>query len=153
MLRISCGFLAALATATAFAPVSSAIRSRADDTAGAVAPRRGIIPSAAVMQAMVLAVPMTPHVPIYMLTVSMVISSFILGWTYRRSKLFINGRNLLDINLARSEGRPIVAAVGACTDSLATMTSRHHRTGNQREDRFIGRDATHQLRGNCLVTS
>ena len=60
----SCGFRLVLATDTAFPPVSSAILSRADDTAGAEEPRSGIIPRAAVMHAMVLAVPMTPHVPI-----------------------------------------------------------------------------------------
>jgi hypothetical protein len=62
--KISCGFLLDFAIATALAPVSSAIRSLADDTAGAVAPRSGIIPNAAVTQAIVLAVPITPHVPI-----------------------------------------------------------------------------------------
>jgi hypothetical protein len=63
--NISWGFLRAFATATAFAPVSSAIRSRAEDTAGADAPLRGIIPRAAVTHAIVLAVPITPQVPIY----------------------------------------------------------------------------------------
>lgn len=53
----------AAAAATAFAPVYSAIRSRVDETAGAEAPRRGISPNAAVMHAIVLAVPITPHVP------------------------------------------------------------------------------------------
>ena len=62
--KVSWGFLWDLAIATAFAPVSSAIRSLADDTAGADAPLSGIIPRAAVIQAIVLAVPMTPHVPI-----------------------------------------------------------------------------------------
>lgn len=62
-LRISCGVRFALATATAFAPVSSAIRRRAEETAGADAPRSGIKPRAAVIQAIVLAVPMTAQVP------------------------------------------------------------------------------------------
>lgn len=52
-----------VAARTAFLPVSSAMRRRAADTAGALAPRRGMRPKAAVMQAMVLAVPMTPQVP------------------------------------------------------------------------------------------
>lgn len=63
LVRISCGVRFALAAATAFAPVSSAIRRRVDDTAGAEAPRKGIKPRAAVMHAMVLAVPITPQVP------------------------------------------------------------------------------------------
>lgn len=53
----------AAATETAFAPVSSAILRRVDDTAGAEAPRSGMKPSAAVTQAIVLAVPITPQVP------------------------------------------------------------------------------------------
>ena len=56
---------AAAAAATALAPVSSAMRIRAADTAGALAPLSGMRPSAAVMHAIVLAVPITPHVPIF----------------------------------------------------------------------------------------
>ena len=59
------GVLLAAATATALCPVSSAIRNRAADTAGALAPFKGMSPRAAVRHAMVLAVPITPHVPIY----------------------------------------------------------------------------------------
>lgn len=72
------------AAATAIAPVSSATRSLAEDTAGAEAPLKGINPNAATTlgrivrkiktrrmtfsdrityQAIVLAVPITPHVP------------------------------------------------------------------------------------------
>jgi hypothetical protein len=60
---ISCGVRWLAATDTAFAPVSSAIRRRVDETAGAEAPRSGMNPKAAVMHAMVLAVPITPQVP------------------------------------------------------------------------------------------
>ena len=63
LVSISCGVRFALATATALAPVSSAIRRRVEETAGADAPRRGIKPRAAVIHAIVLAVPMTPQVP------------------------------------------------------------------------------------------
>jgi hypothetical protein len=62
---ISCGVRLAAATATAFAPVSSAILRRAEETAGAEAPRSGMNPNAAVIHAIVLAVPITPHVPAY----------------------------------------------------------------------------------------
>lgn len=48
---------------TAVAPVCSAMRRRADETAGAEAPFNGIIPNATSMHAIVLAVPITPHVP------------------------------------------------------------------------------------------
>jgi len=63
LLSISWGVRLFAATDTAFAPVSSAIRRRVEETAGAEAPRRGMNPRAAVMHAMVLAVPMTPQVP------------------------------------------------------------------------------------------
>jgi hypothetical protein len=43
-------------------PVNSPIRNRCEEFAGAVADPRGDIPSASVMQAIVDAVPMTPHV-------------------------------------------------------------------------------------------
>lgn len=49
---------------TAVEPVCSAMRSRAEDTAGAEAPfNDGIMPSAARIHAIVLAVPITPQVP------------------------------------------------------------------------------------------
>ena len=60
-----CGVLCVCAAATALRPVASAMRRRADDTAGALAPFNGIKPRAAVRHAIVLAVPMTPHVPAY----------------------------------------------------------------------------------------
>ncbi len=63
--RIVCGACWFRAAETALAPVCSAMRSLAADTAGAEAPGRGISPRAAAMQAIVLAVPMTPQVPIY----------------------------------------------------------------------------------------
>ncbi|MOA69117.1 hypothetical protein D3C78_1971130 [compost metagenome] len=49
--------------ATAVAPVRSATRTRSAVTAGADAPPATIMPSASVMQAMVLAVPITEQVP------------------------------------------------------------------------------------------
>lgn len=64
-LSSSWGISFAAATVTAFAPVSSAIRRREDDTAGAEAPFSGMSPNAAVIHAIVLAVPITPHVPPY----------------------------------------------------------------------------------------
>ena len=48
---------------TATLPVSSAILLRSAETAGAVAPFETIIPRASVIKAIVLAVPITPHVP------------------------------------------------------------------------------------------
>ncbi|KAG1387900.1 hypothetical protein G6F59_016201 [Rhizopus arrhizus] len=51
------------AMATAVAPVRSATRTRSAVTAGADAPPATIMPSASVMQAMVLAVPITEQVP------------------------------------------------------------------------------------------
>lgn len=62
--RMLCGvrFLAET-TFVARTPVSSAMRIRVEETAAGVAPARGIMPRAAVMQAMVLAVPITPQVP------------------------------------------------------------------------------------------
>lgn len=69
LVRRSCGLRFDSATATAFEPVSSAMRRRDEETAGAEAPRRGMRPRAAVTQAIVDAVPMTPHVPPYILLV------------------------------------------------------------------------------------
>lgn len=54
---------ALLAAKTALEPVASAMRSRALDTAGAVAPEKGIRPRATRRAAIVLDVPITPHVP------------------------------------------------------------------------------------------
>ena len=51
------------AAETARRPVSSAMRRRAEDTAGAEAEHKGIRPRAAVKHAIVLAVPITPQVP------------------------------------------------------------------------------------------
>ncbi|KAG0736870.1 hypothetical protein G6F24_018175 [Rhizopus arrhizus] len=51
------------AMATAVAPVRSATRTRSAVTAGADAPPATIMPSASVMQAMVLAVPIVMQVP------------------------------------------------------------------------------------------
>ena len=63
LVSISCGFRLLAAADTAFDPVSSAMRRRVDETAGAEAPRKGMKPKAAVTHAMVLAVPITPQVP------------------------------------------------------------------------------------------
>lgn len=91
LVKISCGFLWDFANVTALAPVSSAIRSLAEETAGAEAPRSGIIPRAAVTQAIVLAVPITPHVPIYRyLAFSQWIAFEEHIYTYRRRKLLID---------------------------------------------------------------
>ena len=51
------------AICTACLPVSSATRRRSAVTAGGEAPPGTVIPSASAMQAMVLAVPITEHVP------------------------------------------------------------------------------------------
>jgi len=58
-----CRFLVRMETA--LEPVSSAMRRREDDTAGAEAPMSGMRPNPAVTQAIVLAVPITPQVPPY----------------------------------------------------------------------------------------
>jgi hypothetical protein len=64
-LRIFCGRNRSRSSQdrTAFLPVSSAMRRRAAETAGAEAPVKGMRPRPTRMQAIVLAVPMTPHVP------------------------------------------------------------------------------------------
>jgi hypothetical protein len=65
--KVRAGFTAA--TLTANAPVSSATLSLVEDTAAAVAPPRSEMrPSAAVIHAIVLAVPITPQVPAYILS-------------------------------------------------------------------------------------
>ena len=61
--RMRSGVSREAAMATAVAPVFSATRTRSAVTAGAEAPPATIMPRASVMQAMVLAVPITEQVP------------------------------------------------------------------------------------------
>jgi CO dehydrogenase/acetyl-CoA synthase alpha subunit len=51
--------------------------------------------------------------------------------TYGWSKLFVNGRYFLDVNFTRSEGRPVVSAIGTGSNALTAVASWQHWTGDQ----------------------
>jgi hypothetical protein len=116
-----CGLdLSLNATLTAVAPVCSATRSLAEDTAGADAPSRGIRPRAAVIQAIVLAVPITPQVPACLEESACAKFDYRHGaGTHSRSQLGIDSRNILNVHLASSVGCPAAPTIGASADPTA----------------------------------
>ena len=142
-----------VAAATALRPVSSPMRRRAEDTAGALAPRRGIKPRATVTQAIVLAVPMTPHVPAYTLSITHILTIVKVLDSHCRRQLLIDPSNLLHINRTSPIFRPITPTIRASPDPGPLKTTRHHRTRHKRNKRLIRRYPTHDLRGDRLIAA
>lgn len=173
------------AALTAFLPVSSATRSRVLDTAGAVLPscqpqirrgcqvdckrrrrdtyapaRRSMRPKAAVMQAIVDAVPITPQVPAVAVlecqhmhvtlgeTCWMGCTRLILT-----GKLFIQLRNILNTDFITTIGSPVISTVGARSYTLTSKATRHHWPSYQRQHSLSRRYSTHKLSRHRLVTS
>ena len=104
-------------------------------TAGMVAPPGSIMPSASVMQAMVLAVPITMQVP-----------------AVGASRSFTSSISVSSSSPARVHA-PEAAAVGARPEPLAPVVPGHHRAGGQDEGGHLRTRGGHELGGNGLVTA
>lgn len=128
LVSIDCGDLWAAAAATAFEPVCSAILRRAEETAAADAPSKGISPRATVTQAMVLAVPITPHVPDWYVSADYHCTE---AQNYCRCEFIIDSSDIFHVNFTRSVGSPIASAIRTCTYTGTSMRSWHHWTSHK----------------------
>ena len=129
------GLIADAMSPTAAAPDASAARNRSAWTAGIAAVPGSVIPNASETAAIVLAVPITAHVPAVVARLPSICCDLRRG------------------HLAAAILRPEPAAIGARTEALAAIRRRQHRTGEKLDRRNIGRRRAHQLRGDGLVAA
>ena len=135
LVMISDGFGPPLVISAARLPVASAMRMRSAWTAGIVAAPGSVMPIASIMQAMVLAVPITPQVPIDGTSRSLATSI--------SSPLMRPPRN--------SPHRS--AAIGAGAEHLALEMADQHRADRQHDGRPVGAHRRHHLRRRGLVAA